>query len=364
MTSTTPVKRPVVGDSPGLLSMRRPGGIHLPRWLTVGGSVVILGLTVWFVVVPQFAAAGRSLSSLERLALPLVIAAIVLELASLAAYSIQTAIVLGRPRPSYSTLLLIDLTDLGVNHVVPGGGATSGALRLQLFDRIGISPARGFTAATVEITESNLLLGVVFGVGVALSLSTFAGNTLYAIAAIAVLVLLAAAAAGAWMLVRRTNVAVRWLRALARPVPFISQVGLEAFVRAMALQVRSLATDRRRVVQSVVVGILNWVLDAAALWVVFAAFGHPIAPGTLLTVYSLGSILAMLPLTPGGLGIVEGVMVPAFVAFGIPAPVALLGVVGWRLLQYWMPIPLSLVAYSFLRLGPLRNRTELSSTAS
>jgi uncharacterized protein (TIRG00374 family) len=197
----------------------------------------------------------------------------------------------------------------------------------------------------------------VFGIGIALSLSTFAGNTLYAIAAIAVLVLLVAAGAAAWVLVQRTDVAVRWLRALARPISFISGAGLEAFIRSMALQVRNLATDRTRVVQSVVVGTANWVLDASALWVVFAAFGHFLAPGTLLTVYGLGSILAMLPLTPGGLGIVEGVMVPAFIAFGVPGSVALLGVVGWRLLEYWMPIPLSLVAYSSLRLGPLRKLT-------
>jgi uncharacterized membrane protein YbhN (UPF0104 family) len=71
-------------------------------------------------------------------------------------------------------------------------------------------------------------------------------------------------------------------------------------------------------------------------------------------VYGVGGILSLLPITPGGLGIVEGVLVPAAVAFGAPASTALLGVIGWRLLQYWLPIPLSLVAYLSLRLGPLR----------
>jgi uncharacterized protein (TIRG00374 family) len=167
--------------------------------------------------------------------------------------------------------------------------------------------------------------------------------------------LLVAAAIAVWVLLRHTDLAVRWVRASVRHVPFVTQAGAEAFVRAMALQTRQLGKDRRRVIWSIVFASANWLLDATALWVLFAAFGHVLGLGAILTVYGLGSILAMLPLTPGGLGIVEGVMVPAFVVFGAPAAVAVLGVIGWRLLEYWMPIPMSLIAYISLKLGPLRN---------
>ncbi|MFQ4149423.1 hypothetical protein AAGW05_12115 [Arthrobacter sp. LAPM80] len=60
-------------------------------------------------------------------------------------------------------------------------------------------------------------------------------------------------------------------------------------------------------------------MDAAALWVLLATFGHYLDIGPLLTVYGGGSILAMLPLTPGGLGIVGGVIVSALIGFDTPA---------------------------------------------
>ncbi len=328
--------------------------MRIPRWLRISLSVAILGLTIWFVVIPQFGDARGAFASLEGVALPPLVLAVLLEFASLMSYSALSQVILARRKPGYFTLLRIDLTDLGVNHVVPGGGATSGALRLRLFKLVGIPVARGFTTATLEITESNLVLGAIFGIGIAFSLTSFSGNTLYLIAAGAVLALLLAAAAGVWMLVRHTDVAVRWIRAAVRHLPFITQAGAEAFVRAMATQTRELGRDRRRVAWSIVFACANWFLDAAALWVLFAAFGHVLGLGPLLTVYGLGSIVATLPITPGGLGLVEGVMVPAFVAFGATAPIAVLGVIGWRLIEYWMPIPLSVVAYSSLRFGPLR----------
>lgn len=84
--------------------------------------------------------------------------------------------------------------------------------------------------------------------------------------------------------------------------------------------------------------------------VVLAAFGAQVSLGTLLTVYDVGSILAMLPITPGGLGVVEGVMVSSLIGFDTSASVALLGVLGWRLLEFWLPIPLGALTYASLRL--------------
>ena len=335
---------------------RRP--VRIPRWVRIAVSLIVLAVTVWLVVIPQFGDARDAITSLEHVALPLVLLAVVLELASMAAYSALTRVILAKSNPSYFTLLRIDVTDVGVNHVVPGGGTTSGALRLRLFHRVGIGAARGFTTATIQITGSNLVLGLIFGVGVAISISSFAGNVMYLIAAIAVVVLLAAAVGSVWLLVSSTDLAVRWIRALVGRVPLVRPARAEAFVRAMALQTRELGTDRRRVFAALALAVGNWLLDAAALWILFTAFGYPLALGTLLTVYGLGGILAQLPLTPGGLGIVEGVMVPAFVAFGLPPSVAVVGVIGWRLLEFWMPIPLSALAYLSLRLGPLRHQNQ------
>jgi len=78
-------------------------------------------------------------------------------------------------------------------------------------------------------------------------------------------------------------------------------------------------------------------------------------PG-LLVGYGLAGVLGLLPLSPGGLGLVEGSLVSVLVGFGTPHPNALLGVITWRLAEFWLPIPLSAPRYVSLRTGILRHR--------
>ncbi|MBW4041463.1 MAG: UPF0104 family protein [Acidobacteria bacterium] len=148
---------------------------------------------------------------------------------------------------------------------------------------------------------------------------------------------------------------------IVRHVPLVRPGRAEAFVRTLAGHIRRLGADHRRSGAAIAFAAANWLLDAAALGVVFVAFGHPVPFAALLTEYGLGSILATLPLTPGGLHIVEGVMVPAFIAFGVPATAALLGVIGWRLIEYWLPLPVAVLSYGSLRLGPLRTRRRCAA---
>jgi uncharacterized protein (TIRG00374 family) len=279
----------------------------------------------------------------------------VLEVASNAAYSALTARIIGPKRLSYFTALRIDAADLGVNHVVPGGGATAAAVRFRLFVRAGVPTEEALSGAALEITISNLALGALFAIGLAISLSALGSNDYYVVALAAVAVLFAGVIAAGWALERHMEGCVRFARWVGRHLRHVGSDGAELFARSVARRVHVMVHQPRRLWINLALATSNWLLDAAALWVMLAAFGHVPSVGTLLAVYGLGSILAMLPLTPGGLGLVEGVMVPAFAAFGVPAGAALLAVVGWRVLEYWLPIPVAAIAYSSLRLGERRS---------
>jgi uncharacterized protein (TIRG00374 family) len=100
----------------------------------------------------------------------------------------------------------------------------------------------------------------------------------------------------------------------------------------------------------------NWLLDAASLWIFLAAFGHRTSIDGLLIAYCLANVLGALPITPGGLGIIEGVLTPTLVGFGVPGGVAVLGVVSWRLVNFWLPIPAGGIAYLSLKLAPDERR--------
>lgn len=318
-------------------------------WIRIGVTVVVLAASAWFVVLPQLGSARHALESLQQPPILLIVLAVVLEGASNAAYSALTARVMGRKRLSYFSALRIDATDLGVNHVVPGGGASASAVRYALFRRMRIPAREALSGAVFEITVSNLALGVLFGVGLVISLPALGGSGYFSLALVTTVVLFAAAAFVGWALLRRTNTCIRVARWVGGHLRQLGPDKAESFVTSMTERVRSLIHEPRKLWATVALALGNWTLDAAALAVMLAAFGHLPPFGTVIVVYGLGSILAMLPLTPGGIGLVEGAMVPAFAALGVPPGTALLAVVGWRVLEYWLPIPVAAIAYGSLR---------------
>ena len=59
-------------------------------------------------------------------------------------------------------------------------------------------------------------------------------------------------------------------------------------------------------------------------------------------------VLAAIPVTPGGLGVIEAVLIPSLIGFGNPTSVVAVGVVVYRLINFWLPIPVGLGAYVFI----------------
>jgi hypothetical protein len=53
--------------------------------------------------------------------------------------------------------------------------------------------------------------------------------------------------------------------------------------------------------------------------------------------------------TPAGLGVVDSVTPLLLVSFGVTRSVATLGVLAWRLVNFWLPIPAGAIAYASLK---------------
>jgi uncharacterized protein (TIRG00374 family) len=124
-------------------------------------------------------------------------------------------------------------------------------------------------------------------------------------------------------------------------------------VEGFADRAEALTSDRRLLVRTIVWSTANWGFDAASLWVFIRAFGHTEGLSGMLLGYGLAGLLALLPITPGGLGLVEGTLISILVGFGTPHPNAVLGVITWRLAEFWLPIPLGALMYVSLRTGAL-----------
>ncbi|MCQ1956585.1 flippase-like domain-containing protein [Arthrobacter sp. zg-Y826] len=325
------------------------------RYLRAMAVAVVLVLVFEYAVLPQLVGIDNVLRSLAGLPLIVLVGALCLEVTSWLSYSALTRVVLpGTSRPSYFTLVRIDLCDTAINHVVPGGGTTSAAARFRLLTLSGSPPQDALSAATIQVLGANLVLGALFGIGLLSMLGQVNVSGYYAAAGAVVLALFVLVVVLLTVLNRHLAGAVRVVRSVAGAVPLMHPDSAEKFVRTVAGETQMFRAQPRRLLAGVALAALRWLLDAACLWVLVAAFGHVLGPGELLVAYSLAGLVSMVPLTPGGVGLVEGLLVPTLTGFGAPSHVAVLGVLSWRILQFWLPIPVGALAYVSLRLGVLR----------
>jgi len=108
---------------------------------------------------------------------------------------------------------------------------------------------------------------------------------------------------------------------------------------------------------------LNWGLDAVVLTMGLLTVGGPVPWRGLLLCYAAAQLLVELPLTPGGLGLVEGGLVEVLIRFHVPASRATAGTLMYRAVSYWLLLVVGWVAVGFLT---FRNRRtdRLAAAAS
>jgi uncharacterized membrane protein YbhN (UPF0104 family) len=100
-----------------------------------------------------------------------------------------------------------------------------------------------------------------------------------------------------------------------------------------------------------------WGFDIAVLWSCFHAFGGSPPTAVIVMSYFVGMLGNVLPL-PGGIGGVDGAMIGAFSAFGVSTSLAVVSVLAYRALAFWLPTLPGAVAYLQLRRTVNRWRTE------
>jgi uncharacterized membrane protein YbhN (UPF0104 family) len=100
-----------------------------------------------------------------------------------------------------------------------------------------------------------------------------------------------------------------------------------------------------------------WGFDIAVLWACFHAFGAAPSIGVVVMSYFVGMLGNTLPL-PGGIGGVDGGMIGAFSAFGVPVQLAVVSVLAYRGFAFWLPTLPGGVAYLQLRRTVARWRTN------
>ncbi|GDX33713.1 hypothetical protein LBMAG16_05440 [Actinomycetes bacterium] len=312
-------------------------------------------------IVPGFGDALSKLGEVEPLWL---IFGIGLEFAALFCYSMLTHAALGEDadKVSVATLFRIQLSTRSLGSLVPGGSAASSALGFRMITLAGANGRdAGFALATAGI-GSAVVLNLILWVGLIVSIPGRGVNAFYGTAAIFGIIIMLIAAGVVLGLIDRQGRAEQLLRWIAGRLRFDQDKAGEVAVH-LGDRLRGLAAEPGLLGRVLSWALLNWVLDIVALFVFVRAFGGSVDIVGLIVSFCLANIFASIPITPGGLGIVEGIYIPSLVGFGLTTTTATVSVLSYRLVQFWLPILVGGACYLSLRFGrfALQQASELKS---
>jgi hypothetical protein len=323
-----------------------------PLWRLVLVFAVLA--VIEYLVVPELVGASRNLDLLKRMNPFWLVAGLALEAVSLFCYALLTRVLLPPgPKPRLSRLFMIDLVAAAIGHVIPAGTVGTAALGFRLFTNEGVSANDTGVMMAAKSLGSTVVLNVLLWLSLIVSIPLAGFRPVYGTVAIAGTLVLLGVALLVLGVTRGAGLASRVLRVAGDKIPGVSGERLESAIKEASRTLTTLASDKRVLFWSLTWAALNWLLDAASLWCFVAAFGGLVNPVELFAAYGIANVAGALPITPGGLGVVDSLAPLLLVGFGLPGSVATLGVLGWRLVNFWLPIPAGAVSYLILKIGRL-----------
>jgi uncharacterized protein (TIRG00374 family) len=335
--------------------------VRWPRALYGVGKIVAVVLIVEFLLLPQLAGSKKSLRLLLNIDNVWLLSSVALEAGSLLTYGLLSWLLIpAEYRPRYGRVLRIDLATLAASHTLPAGSAVGLGLGYRLLTQSGVPGHDAATAKATQAVGSAAVLNGVLIVALVSSIASSGFTSTYGLAVGTGLGLILVAGVGSILLVRNDEVIAGWIARVLGRIPRVPEARVRSAVLDVAHYLGALAGDRKLLVRVATVALLNWLLDAAALWACVRAFGPSMSIAGLLVSYGVANVLAAIPLLPGGLGVVEAFLIPSLVGFGVPRAEAILGVLAWRLVNFVLPIPVGLAAYLSLsgrRSRPVGNRS-------
>jgi uncharacterized membrane protein YbhN (UPF0104 family) len=247
-------------------------------------------------------------------------------------------------RIGWSESYEITMAGLAATRVLAAGGAGGVALTAWALKRSGMdgrTVARRMTSFLVVLYGIYMAALLVFGVGLWAGL--FSGSAPVGLT-------LVPAAFGALVIV--AALAMSRLRAITGVAgeetsrPFVRRA--RWFAHSVAGGVRGALGLLRAGEPGLLGGVAWWTFDIAVLWAAFHAFGHVPPVAIIVLAYFVGTLANTLPL-PGGIGGVDGGMIGAFLAFGVDPGTAVIAVLTYRAIAFWLPTLPGAIAYFQLR---------------
>jgi uncharacterized protein (TIRG00374 family) len=310
-------------------------------------SLVLTGVAIYIVSGRTDELSGAS-TYLEDLSWYWIVIAVVFEIGSVVAYAAlqRQLLAAGSVRIHLPSLTGITLAGYSIQNSLPAGIIFSSVFAFRQFNHRGADEVLSGWTLVATTVISMITLVAMAGLGLAASSGTGTGlDLVWVIAALVIFTLFLV-----YLWSRREPI----MRSLIRPLLLVQRVIRRP--RGDARLLLDQVIDRMNAVTptptdwlvSTFWAAAVWVFDAGCLIVAFQAVGSDIPWRALPLAYSAAQLAANLPITPGGLGVVEGSLTIALVAYGGGQASTVAAVLVYRLISFWAILPSGWLAWALV----------------
>jgi uncharacterized protein (TIRG00374 family) len=236
--------------------------------------------------------------------------------------------------PPEGALLKMTFASQAITNSFPGGTAFSAVYGFRWFRRFGADDTLAAWSLAGTVVASVVSLALVATAG--LALATGEGASLDLIPVIVGVFVITLAIGALFVYERPLAAVVTWGIRASRKLSGRPRGDLAAEIHRIVQMVTAVRLGRRQVITILLWGVANWLFDCACFAMMFLAVNATIPWKGLLLAYGAGQLAATLPITPGGLGVVEGSITIALVAFGGSQVSTVDAVLMYRVISFWL----------------------------
>ncbi|HUZ09743.1 MAG TPA: YbhN family protein [Acidimicrobiales bacterium] len=260
----------------------------------------------------------------------------------------------GGVEPPIRPLLAMTFAAQSINNSLPAGGVFATVYGFRWYRRFGADDTLAAWALVGVMVASVVSLALVAAGGLALAADQ--GADLGLIPAVVGVLLIAVSVGALFVYERPLEWVVGWALRTSRRLTGRPRGELAEQIARVVERVTVVRLSWRDVSAVVGWGLANWLLDCACFAFCFLVIGATIPWGGLLLAYGAGQLAANLPITPGGLGAVEGSITFALVAFGGDKTSSVDAVLVYRLISFWSELGVGWACAGWLALGVRREK--------
>jgi uncharacterized membrane protein YbhN (UPF0104 family) len=260
----------------------------------------------------------------------------------------------GGLRAPRAPLLKMTWASQALTNSLPGGSAASVIYGFRWYRRFGADDTLAAWSMVGTLVATTVSLSLVACAG--LALATGEGASLDLIPVLVGALLLTVAIGALFVYERPLSSVVTWAIGASRSIVGRPRGDAAAQIEKIIGWVTAVRLGWREISQVVFWGTANWLFDCACFAMMFLAVNASIPWKGLLLAYGAGQLAAMLPITPGGLGAVEGSITIALVAFGGARVATVDAVLMYRIISFWLVLLVGWALWGELALQVRRGR--------